>query len=176
MNVPDSGMGPSNVENTLKLAATTPAGCFVEVGVWRGGAAYHFAKMARERGEKIHLFDTFTGIPHQLPDDSNGVGDFADTDLSEVQALIPDAVFHVGVFPDTLTDDVQNIAFIHCDCDQFVSVRAVIDHLWPRVVPGGIIVFDDMDTVGGRRAIRETFNEPELVLAENRYHVRKVAA
>jgi O-methyltransferase len=172
LNIPGSAMGHHSVEHTLRLAETAPAGCFVEVGVWRGGAAYHFAKMARERGEQIHLFDTFTGIPHELPDDSNRVGDFSDTSAEAVRALIPDAVMHVGVFPDTMPKDMPPIAFIHCDCDQYNSVRAVIEHLWPLVVPGGIMVMDDMDTSGGRRAIRETF-AADLQFAEDRYFVRK---
>ena len=159
MTFPDSVMGPSNVEHTLYLARQAPTGVFVEVGVYQGGAAYHFAKIARERGVQLHLFDTFTGIPHAMPDDSNGVGDFNDTSAEAVQSLIPDAILHVGVFPHTMPDNMPPIAFLHCDCDQYVSVRAVLDHLWPLVMPDGIVVFDDMDTVGGRRAIGEMFGD-----------------
>lgn len=171
---PASAMAEVNILGTAALARMAPMGCIVEVGVFRGGSAWHLAEVARERGVALHLFDTFTGIPHEQPDDSNGIGDFADTSLEAVEAAIPDAVFHVGIFPDTLPIVLRSIAFVHCDCDQYRSVRAVIDHLWPRLVAGGIICFDDTDTIGGHRAIEETF-QGRLLFAHNRWHVRKGA-
>jgi O-methyltransferase len=171
---PRSAMGQDTIADTVALAKTAPPGCFVEVGVYRGGMAWHLAAVARERRVRLHLFDTFAGMPFADPEDCNGVGSFADTSIAEVGRAIPDAVFHVGIFPDTLPADLRDIAFVHCDCDQYRSVRAVIDHLWSRLVPGGLMVFDDWDTPGGKRAIQETFKDV-LSDAGNRRHVRKPA-
>lgn len=168
-------MGPTNVAHTAAIARMAPYGCFVEVGVYKGGMAWHLAEIARERGVALHLFDTFTGIPFADPGDNNPRGAFNDTSLAAVQEAIPDAEFHVGVFPDTLPADLGKIAFIHCDCDQYRSVRAVIDYLWPLVVPGGIMVVDDLDTDGGKRAMGETFGAADLLERDGRWYVRKAA-
>jgi O-methyltransferase len=163
MIAPRSVIHPEHLAAMVDLARQTPAGCFVEVGVYRGGSAWWLATVSRKRGEKLHLFDTFTGMPFADAVDQDAIGSFGDTTLSGVLAAIPDAVFHVGVFPETLTN-LGKIAFVHCDCDQYRSVAAVIRELWPRLVPGGIVVFDDVDTPGGRRAI----SEAGIVLSEYR--------
>lgn len=169
---PDSLIGENRAAMLAELAASTPPGHFVEVGVYKGGSAWWLARVARERGCELHLFDTFTGIPFHDPDDSNGTGDFADTSVDAVKAAIPDASFHIGIFPDTLPDDLRNVAFIHCDCDQYRSVKSVIERMWPLVVPGGVMAFDDVDTNGGKRAISEAF-EGELTLSHGWFCVRK---
>jgi len=156
----------------MRLARQTPAGCFVEVGVYQGGSAWHLAWVARERGEKLHLFDTFNGMPFADEGDQDPVGSFGETSLEAVREAIPDAVFHPGLFPATLPEDIGPVAFVHCDCDQYRSVSAVIERLWRLVVPGGIIVFDDVDTPGGRRAIAEGIGE--LLELDGRKYARKL--
>lgn len=158
MTAPRSVIDTGSLERMAELARRTPPkGCFCEVGVYQGGSAWYLAEVARERGVKLHLFDTFTGIPHETPGDSNRIGEFSDTNVADVRAAIPDAEFHVGVFPGTMPWFIGDVAFVHCDCDQYESVRAVIDTLWPKVMTGGMIVFDDENTTGGKRAITETF-------------------
>ena len=157
---PKSVIDESSLGRMTQLARKSPPGRFCEVGVYKGGSAWPLAALARERGVSLHLFDTFTGIPFEAPGDSNRKGEFGDTSAETVQAALPDANLHVGVFPDTLPAWLDDIAFVHCDCDQYASVRAVIDTLWPRMVPGAVMVFDDMNTTGGIRAITETFGKP----------------
>jgi len=139
------------------MALTTPGGHpIVEVGVFNGGSAWYLAEAARIKGDELHLFDTFSGIPFHDPNDSNVTGEFPGSYESVLEA-IPDAHFHVGIFPETMPTDLKSVSFVHCDCDQYRSVRPVIDIFWPLLVPGGVMAFDDMFTAGGRRAILETF-------------------
>lgn len=168
---PESLIDEGSLGRTAELARRAPLGCFVEVGVYKGGSAWFLAEVARERGNALHLFDTFTGIPFEGPNDGNRAGEFADTSADAVRAAIPDAVVHVGIFPATLPADLHGVAFVHCDCDQFDSVRSVIDELWPRMVPGGIMVFDDVNTRGGQAAINATF--PERQEHAGRHYVVK---
>lgn len=156
---PYSMLAEGHLHNLAEIARETPAGhAMAEVGVYKGGSAWWIAKVADERAVPLHLFDTFTGIPIAEPGDSNKVGDFADTFEHDVRAALPNAQFHVGLFPDTLPPSgMETLAFVHSDCDQYYSVRCVIDLLWSRIVPGGVMAFDDMDTNGGRKAILETF-------------------
>jgi predicted O-methyltransferase YrrM len=159
IRAPDSLISQGALLRLADLALKAPPGHFAEVGVYKGGSAWYLADAARQDGRRVLLFDTFAGIPFEAPGDSNHTGEFGDTSAEAVQAAIPDAELFVGVFPDTLPVGLDGIAFVHSDCDQYQSVRAVIDHLWPRMVSGGIMAFDDMNTNGGRRAIEETFPE-----------------
>lgn len=156
---PTSLMGEGHLQHLEEIVRETPTGhAMAEVGVYKGGSAWWIAKVANERAVPLHLFDTFSGIPIAEPDDSNRIGEFDAGGPDAVQAAIPTAILHVGLFPDTLPPSgMETLAFVHSDCDQYYSVRAVIDLLWPRIVPGGVMAFDDMDTNGGRKAILETF-------------------
>lgn len=154
--IPDPGIvslsviGTGGLRTMLELAAGTPsAGCFVEFGVYRGGSAWHLARLAGAQGRALHLFDTFAGIPERsVHDQQHAVGDFGDADLTTVRSLIPSAIFHVGVFPATMTD-IGPIAFVHIDCDQYRSCLAAIEQFWPRLISGGLLLFDDYGATSG---------------------------
>ena len=174
MKRPSSLIHDGAVSETAGIAKGAPEGCFVEVGVYKGGMAYALAEVAREQGRELHLFDTFTGIPFQDPGDNHKAGDFGDVVLADVQAAIPDAHFHVGVFPGTMPKDMPPVAFVHCDVDQHESVRAVINEFWPRLVVGGVMAFDDMNQTAARALIEKTFGE-RLQEQMGVWHVRKDA-
>jgi O-methyltransferase len=139
----------------IEAAERAPRAPIVEVGVYKGGSAFHLAGIAASRQIPIHLFDTFTGMPHAEIIDKHPVGDFADTCVMAVQRLVPNAICHPGIFPATLPADLTGIGFLHCDVDQYVSTRDVIQHLWPRMVPGGIAWFDDCELEPALQAIHE---------------------
>jgi len=152
-----SVIAPDLLDELIREAEGAPPGDFVEVGVYRGGSAKRLAEVARRTGRRLFLFDTFTGIPMQREGvDHHKIGDFGDTSLAEVQREIPDAIFKVGLFPVTLDDDVGPIAFAHVDCDQYDSVFACCVELAPRMVSGGVIVFDDPGCLeGASQAVRD---------------------
>lgn len=128
-----------------------PRGCFVEVGVYKGGSAQYLSIVAERQGRQLHLFDTFSGMPVSGPLDGHPIGDFSDTSAAAVQALIPRAILHPGTFPQTMPADLPPIAFAHIDCDQYESIKACIDHLFPRLAPGGVMLFDDYEYFEGAR-------------------------
>jgi O-methyltransferase len=144
------------VDLGVQLASTPPGLDVVELGVYQGGSAWHLAKACRRRGDRLHLFDTFAGIPEYGPqDDHYRPGHFADTSLAAVQAAIPDAIYHVGVFPSTVDAELR-ISFAHIDCDQYATCCRALEILWPMVVSGGAMLFDDyVDTSGVRLALDE---------------------
>lgn len=151
---PESILAPGTLDSLLALARMAPPGLFAEVGVYKGGAAWHLAKFGRE----LHLFDSFCGMPVADADDNHQLGDFADTSAEAVAAAVPKAILHVGIFPKTLPPDLTGFALVHVDCDQYASVRDCIIHLAPRMVSGGVMVFDDWQcTRGATRAIGEAF-------------------
>ena len=167
---PDSQLPDENLQSLYALAMSTPPGDFLELGVYRGGSAWVLNEAAKIRGHRLHLFDTFTGIPEKTDIDVYGVGAFSDTTAQEVMAQIPDAVFHVGKFPDTLHDSLTDLAFVHVDCDQYDSCRLAIMLLWPRLLPGGVMAFDDYPFAGIKKAITDfAKGEPSFTQAQVPY-------
>lgn len=143
---PPTLLGPEAVLDMLRLARSAPPGDFVEVGVYKGGSAWHLQRLAAERGNALHLFDTFTGIPERTDGDEHRIGDFSDTSLEAVQTAVPSAVFHPGVFPATMVGSPWrpgDVAFVHVDCDQRDTIAAVIATFEPLLCGGGIMLFDD---------------------------------
>lgn len=154
-------------EETLDLlcdkARSAPLGLFVEVGVYKGGSASRLAEICEEQNRELHLFDSFCGTPHACELDKHVVGDFKETSIAEVRAACPKAYIYPGIFPDTLPGLLTGIAFAHIDCDQYWSVLDSIDGLFPRLVKGGIMWFDDYGYLeGARTAILERFPMDKL--------------
>lgn len=151
------------LETMRTLAAATPPGAFVEVGVYKGGSASVLYDVAQEQGRTVFLFDTFAGMPVAGPLDSHHrVGDFADCSADAVRAACPNAVVVVGVFPASFVE-TGLVAFVHADADQYESTLAVCEKFGPRMVPGGLMLFDDVGYLGCRHAIAEFFPDFETL-------------
>lgn len=123
-------------------------GDFAEVGVYRGGTAYLLAHVAGDARRELHLFDTFAGMPEtDSARDLHAAGDFADTSVEAVRSFVgsaPHVVFHVGLFPATTTElSGRAFALVHVDVDIARSVEDCCEFFYERLVPGGVMVFDD---------------------------------
>ena len=129
-------------------AAQTPPGCFVEVGVFQGGTAWHLAQVAEAQNRALYLYDTFCGIPYKGERDSHQVGDFKETSADAVHRDVPYATIIEGVFPESALE-MGPIAFVHLDCDQYESYRSALEYFGPRMVRGGIIWLDDFGCLAG---------------------------
>lgn len=152
------------------------SGAIAEVGVYRGGVAKLLSEYAPNT--PLHLFDTFTGIPEDDADGEHKAGDFP-SDAAEVEQYLgnPNAVFHVGVFPETAWDIPANVRYklVHLDGDTYQTTLAGCEYFGPRMVPGGAIVFDDYGwrmTPGVQRALHETFGDRAERTAEYQAVVR----
>lgn len=147
------------LDRLLDELSRAPAGDVVELGVYRGGALEAMAKAAPHR--LMYGFDTFEGMPAALwrEGEPHGVGDFGDTSFEAVKASMPKNVMLVrGMFPGSAVGIDPSIALAHVDFDWYESTRAAIDWLLPRLVPGGVIVFDDWEwkhCPGVKKAIDE---------------------
>jgi len=164
------------VLETLARQARHLPGEFSECGVYRGGTAYLLASVIGGGRQELHLFDTFAGMPPSADADPSGhrEGDFGDTSLPMVReylAPFPSVVFHPGFIPDTFAPLPADIRFslVHVDVDLYQSVRDTLEFFYPRIVPGGMMVFDDygfeMYRDAARRAVDEFFGDrPEVPL------------
>lgn len=163
---PRSSIHRAPLDFLVKIASTAPPGDFAEIGVYRGGSAWRLDKVCRLQSRTLHLFDTFEGMPHQNPNlDVLPVGWFSGYSKDHIEATLPDAKIYKGVYPDTLPNDLDNIAFVHIDCDQYESVKASIQTMIDRLVPGGIMYFDDYSEVpGAKKAIDEVLADDFITI------------
>lgn len=138
-----------------------------ECGVFRGGSAAMIAAiLARHDSSgtrRLHLFDTFAGMPEtDGVRDLHHAGDFDDTSLEAVRGVVghEDIVeFHAGYIPQTFAGLEQaRLAFVHVDVDIYQSVVDCCEFTWPRLSGGGVMVFDDYgfpSCPGARLAVDE---------------------
>jgi O-methyltransferase len=58
-----------------------------------------------------------------------------------------------GVFPDQTAEKIEHMRFrlCHIDVDVYQSAKDVVDWVWSKLQPGGIVVYDDygFDRCGG---------------------------
>jgi len=139
-------------------------GYFAEVGVYKGGSLKLLAMSFPER--KILGFDTFEGLPSAQWStiEPHKAGDFSDTSKEAVSELLGDFNKNVelikGLFPGS-AESVKDykFSFVHVDTDFYLGVKACIEWFWPRLLPGGIIVFDDYEWMacpGVKKALDES--------------------
>ena len=160
-------------EATRHVLARGVPGAFVECGVWRGGSAMIMASVAGDSGDRreLWLYDTFSGMPEagvhdrdfqdQAPDLGNELVQAA-ARLEEVQrnlAFYDKTVFVSGKVEDTIPARAPaEIALCRLDTDWESSTRHELEHLWPLLSPGGVLIIDDYGHwQGARRAVDEFF-------------------
>lgn len=152
---PHSQIPPENLQGLYDLAMGTPPGHFAELGVYKGGSAwaiYH----ALKPGFELHLFDTFAGLPYKDDCDPIKAGHFSDTSVELVKSILPTAVIHKGLFPDTF-EPVKDLkfSFVHIDCDVYKACHAAINLFWPIMNVGAVMAFDDYPFEGIKKAIHD---------------------
>jgi O-methyltransferase len=137
------------LERMVRQTLTVP-GDIIECGVYKGGTAAMIARILEECAseKKLYLFDTFEGMPETDGErDWHKKGDFSDTSLQAVKDFVgmeDRCVFKQGFIPETFAgmEDIT-ISFCHIDVDIYRSILDCLNFAWPRMQPGGIIIFDD---------------------------------
>jgi O-methyltransferase len=154
--------------SALATQARSIEGEVWECGVYRGGTAMLLGDKLAGSGKTLRLFDTFAGMPEtDRTIDAHAAGDFSDTSAAAVATRVPGAVFHEGLIPDTFKGlENTKIAFAHVDVDIYSAVLACCEFIYPRLVVGGFMVFDDYSfpsCVGALKAVDEYFGGKSVV-------------
>jgi O-methyltransferase len=174
------------VDATAYVARNGIPGAIVECGVWRGGSVMACALTLlrhAERDRDLYLFDTFTGMVAPTPVDVRSPYDgyspqrrwrrfhasgrqWAGVPASEVRANVegtgyPRERIHLveGRVEETVPVAApEAIALLRLDTDWYASTRHELEQLYPRLVPGGVLILDDYGHyAGARRAVDEYF-------------------
>jgi len=156
-------------------------GALMEVGVWRGGSGALIAEQAKTHGiqDPVYLCDTFTGVVKAGENDSayRG-GEHADTDRSIVEKLtsqtfdLPNVRILQGMFPEEtgVEAEASSFRFCHIDVDVYQSAKDVLNWVWPKLVPGGIVVYDDYafpSTTGITKHVEEEAQRSDRIFLHN---------
>jgi hypothetical protein len=167
-------------------------GAIVECGVWRGGSMMAAAKALQEQGDddrELYLYDTYEGMTEAGPEDidfrgrtaeglmSYHAGDVARAPLDDVKANLastgyPAERIHyvVGRVEETLPATVpEKIALLRLDTDFYESTKQEIEHLFPLLAGGGVLILDDYGAwKGARQAVDDYFDGLEYAPLLNR--------
>jgi len=162
-------------------------GHIIELGVYKAASLIRFGTFRRlletDTSRRILAFDAFGGFPRSDKDsaadslfinhfeaqggDGLGVGDvreilrrkgFGNIDLvqGDILETLPE---YVNSHPE------MRIALLHIDTDVYGPSKLAVELLWDRMVPGGIVVFDDYNSVDGEtRAVDEFLESKNLRL------------
>ncbi|MDH3382818.1 MAG: TylF/MycF family methyltransferase [Deltaproteobacteria bacterium] len=168
-------LGIRDMYNIFKLVQVVRHidGDIAEVGVYKGGSAKIICEA--KGNKKLHLFDTFEGMPAAEKDiDLHGEGDFSNTKLEDVKRYLknyPDVYFYPGIFPDSATDPgfgFTRFSFVNLDVDIFQSTLRALEYFYPKMARGGIILSHDYNSLvcpGVRKAYGIYFHDkPEPVI------------
>lgn len=172
-------------------------GCIVECGVYQGNSLFAFAKFLEifHPGDRIrHVigFDSFEGLQNFTDKDGPfypnrskveggwSAGGFKDTfykmvDQYHSDMFVPNAKriqIYEGNILDTVPKYVEDnpglrISLLHLDVDIYEPNYTALEYLYPRVVPGGLVVLDEyaMTEWGGESSAFEDYfggRQPKL--------------
>lgn len=170
------------------LVARGIKGDFVECGVFFGGASMLIAKTLLALGEtsrELWLYDSFEGfVGQQAKDDVTWYGDSITTRFPDFENVTKSNILSTG-YPDDqiriVKGDIEklapdnkheSIALLRLDTDTYHSTKAELEHFYPRLVTGGILIIDDYGHAdGARRAVDEYLAEPGKHLLLNRVNL-----
>ena len=162
----------------------------VECGVWKGGSAMVCAytlNLLGDQGRFLHLYDTFAGMTEPTAVDvdyaertarnvmrregKEAFHEWCYASLDEVRANLGTTgyppgktVFVEGPIETTLPEMApEQIALLRLDTDWFASTYHELQHLYPRLTRGGVIIIDDYGHwQGAQLAVDRYFRENNI--------------
>jgi len=166
------------------IVASKIDGALVECGVWKGGSAMAMALalLGKSRQDRdLYLYDTYTGMTAPGENDvsiggekaqatfaekqtGDDASDWCQSGVDEVRRNVlttgyPEEKFRFveGKVEDTIPDQVpETIALLRLDTDWYESTKHEMEHLFPRLQTGGILIIDDYGHWrGSRKAVDE---------------------
>jgi O-methyltransferase len=176
------------MEAVRHISVAGVPGSIVECGVWKGGSMMAAALMLGELKRAdvdLYLFDTFEGMPRPKAIDATFEGEpaseifealrtgddssaYCRAQFQEVQEALastgypPERIFMIkGKVEETIPENApESIALLRLDTDWYESTRHELEHLFPRLSPGGVLIIDDYGHWQGcKRAVDEYFGK-----------------
>lgn len=161
------------------------AGDIVECGVFKGASLCRWIKLRalleNQGSRRIAAFDTFGAFPEaDFPEDRQRREDFVNAagensislevleTLLRQQGLYENIDLVAGDISETVPAYIEQrpelkIALLNIDVDLLDPTRTCLEHLFPRLVKGGIAILDDYGAfAGANRAIDDYFADSDV--------------
>jgi predicted O-methyltransferase YrrM len=132
-------------------------GLWLEFGTGSGESTANLAAMQKRTHPNriFYTFDWFQGLPEKWVRGENDICDVGafsalewESNIHEFLEANDNVKVIIGLFQDTLGGFLEKhngvCAFIHVDCDLYSSTKYVLDTLGKRIVPGTVIIFDEL--------------------------------
>ena len=134
--------------------AISSEGHIVEFGCYVGTTSVPMAKRLAATDKKLHVYDSFEGLPEKTAEDQSPAGlQFKSGELAASkkqliknfkQAGLPLPIINKGWFNEISNEQVpQSICFAYLDGDYYLSVLDPLKLIWNKLSPGAIILVDD---------------------------------
>lgn len=166
---------------------TSLEGAAVECGMGQIRTFQMLALLLHEEGKKRALFgfDSFAGFPNPTEHDQSPRNPKKGEWKYMTKEDAEEVMNHLGVkIPIKITEgfvtdsfpkaDIPPIALLHLDVDLYESYKTCLEYLFPKVVRGGIVMFDEYLNAdafqkfpGAQKAIDEFFHK------EPKYQIQK---
>lgn len=172
-------------------------GDIVECGVWKGGssmAAIATLKYKKDFSREVYLYDTYEGMSVPTEEDKVFTGTSANemlqssdindassvwcySSIEEVRTNVStlnypkDKIHYIkGKVEDTIPQYMpEKIAVLRLDTDWYQSTKHELEHLYPLLVKGGVLIIDDYGHwEGARKAVDEYMEHQKLAILLNR--------
>jgi O-methyltransferase len=151
-------------------------GDFVECGVFKGFCSSVLLKYLdfQDLPRQAYLYDTFEGLPEKTSTEKERRDwDYTKYDPEDIYNGVREKFSGYrnvkivrGIVPDTFNVAVpEKIAFLHIDMNSEKAEMLALEHLFDKVTPGGIIVFDDFGWTSNVNQMRS-----ELAFMNERGH------
>lgn len=173
------------IDSVQYLIKNNVEGCFVECGIWKGGAVMTMIKTLQNLGinnKEFYLYDTFEGMSNPTEFDLtylkksatkalDSLVRFTKISLDEARTNIlktgydkSKIHFFKGKVEDTLPkNSPDKIALLRLDTDFYESTKAELEYLFPKLSKGGIVIIDDYAFwLGSRKATDEYLEKNKI--------------
>jgi len=154
---------------------------FCECGVAEGMSAFFALKeicVNNRIGKNfsMHLYDAWDAMKKEnlLVSELSNVGRYAQLDINVTKKNLfefkENLTFHQGYIPDSFQqppDPPKSIVYLHIDLNSSKPTRSALEFFYPRLVSGGIILFDDYGWIGyedTRKIVDEFFDDKAGIL------------
>ena len=162
----------TELDKTLMLE-----GDVAECGCYRGLSSYLICSRLKQHsaafdGHGYQIFDSFQGLSAPQEVDTGPAPEGAQSpspndvqqgrfsaSLAEVKKALsafPGVEYFPGWIPAAFPETThRRYRFLHVDVDLYQPTHDSFEYFWPRLVPGAVMVCDDYNWTGARRAVEE---------------------
>ena len=151
-------------------------GRVAECGCFQGLSSFLLCNRIRQHnpafdGTGYEIYDSFQGLSEPRPEDT----DAAELEAAQIAenmrkgmyaarldhvrrslAPFPGIAYFPGWIPEAFVkDNSSTYRFVHVDVDLYQPTLDSFAYFWPKLVPGGMLVCDDYNWPGAKRAIEE---------------------